>query len=200
MSVLDEIAILVRDANPGRQATNIQRRTLKLIEELGEVAQAWLHVTSQSNGKGKTWNDVREEAADCLIVALDIGWTRLSGESSSVTAPEFSVASGVFDPQMIIGISLGVGLFGIHSEIAVSEMYVCQARHDITGVINGAACLTLAILPDQINKTITEIETQLLVEVKRKLAKWADNRATMTVVTDGVPDYPVDNHAAEIPN
>jgi hypothetical protein len=186
MTVLDEISILVRDANPGRQFANIQRRTIKLNEELGEVAQAWLNVTSPSNGKGKTWDDVREEIADCLIVALDIGWTTLRGETEQ-TPPVVTARESLFNDLMISEMSLHLGLFGLRSSIAMSDMYMCQARHDITGVINVAATMALAVLPDQVGATPRgEVEARLLIEVKRKLAKWADNRVTMAVVTDDV--------------
>ena len=65
----------IRDANLTRQSGNYGRRLIKLQEELGEHAEAYLNVTSAGNGKGKTWDDVREEAADILIVAVDVALT-----------------------------------------------------------------------------------------------------------------------------
>ena len=53
------------------------RRIGKLAEEYGELWEAYLNVTSAHNGKGKTWDDVREEGIDVAIVALDIVATRL---------------------------------------------------------------------------------------------------------------------------
>src|SRR3954469_6426855 len=78
IETFERIAIAVRDANPGRNEANLKRRSIKLSEELGEVAEAYLNVTSASNGKGMTWDDVREEIADVLIVVLDIAWTPLT--------------------------------------------------------------------------------------------------------------------------
>src|ERR1700722_12797574 len=65
----------VEQANPQRSLATLPRRLHKLLEELGEVSEAYLNATSINNGKGKTWADVREEAVDVLIVALDIALT-----------------------------------------------------------------------------------------------------------------------------
>jgi hypothetical protein len=168
--------VLVREANPDRNVANVHRRTLKLIEELGEVAQAWLNVTSASNGKHKTWHDVREEIADCLIVALDIGWTILRNE---IDVPDFQFhiypRSPAFDEQMIFDAIWYLGKFG--------RDFV---RSHITQVIHQVMIMALCVLPDQLDSSIETIEAQLLVEVQRKLAKWAQNRGTMAVVTDDV--------------
>ena len=71
LSVLDMVA----QANPNRCAPSLERRVTKLLEEIGETAQAFLSVTSERNDRRKTWDDVREEAADVLIVAVDIALT-----------------------------------------------------------------------------------------------------------------------------
>lgn len=65
------------DANPERSTQTLIRRIGKLAEEYGELWEAYLNVTSSHNGKGKTWDDVREEGVDVAIVALDIVATRL---------------------------------------------------------------------------------------------------------------------------
>ncbi len=70
-----DIINAIYEANPNRTHTNLVRRILKLSEEMGETAEAYLNVTSASNGKKKTWDDVREELADCVIVALDCAMT-----------------------------------------------------------------------------------------------------------------------------
>lgn len=67
----------VRDANPGRRMGNMNRRLLKMYEEAGEFVQAFLHVTSQSNAKGKTWADVREEGIDTMVPILDVLLTEM---------------------------------------------------------------------------------------------------------------------------
>jgi len=67
----------VFDANRERSLNTIERRMGKLSEEHGELWEAYLNVTSANNGKNKTWHDVREEAIDSVIVALDVMATRL---------------------------------------------------------------------------------------------------------------------------
>lgn len=68
-----------------RTLQNLSRRTLKLCEEAGETAEAYLYVTSVNNRKNITWDDLREEAIDAAVVGLDIALTRLlidSGKTS----------------------------------------------------------------------------------------------------------------------
>lgn len=71
---ISDIIAQVASANPQRCKTSLDRRIIKLIEELGEIAEAFLSVTRVCPKK-KTWADVREEAADVLIVAIDIALT-----------------------------------------------------------------------------------------------------------------------------
>ena len=67
----------INEANRERSIRTMIRRIGKLGEEYGELWEAYLNVTSLNNGKGKTWDDVREECVDVAIVALDIVATRL---------------------------------------------------------------------------------------------------------------------------
>lgn len=71
---MDKIDLVheVKVTNPSRNVDSLYRRIMKLGEELGELMEAYLAVTSEYNYKGKTWEDVREEAADAVIVGLDI--------------------------------------------------------------------------------------------------------------------------------
>lgn len=59
-------------ANLKRDMTIFARRLLKLGEEYGEANQAYLSVSSENNSKDKSWEDVREELADTIIVAMDL--------------------------------------------------------------------------------------------------------------------------------
>jgi hypothetical protein len=67
-----DIIDAIRDANPGRSHENIDRRCLKLCEEVGETSQAVLAVTSENNHKNMTWADVREELTDTIILGFDM--------------------------------------------------------------------------------------------------------------------------------
>ena len=182
MTVLDQISQLVRDANPERNSSNLCRRSLKLVEEMGEVAEAFLGITSASNGKQKTWDDVREEVADCLIVALDIAWTRLHDESDIQPFRFVDTAfREPFDYRVAFKICYHLGLY-----VEGIDLYSRNSRHEIGLVVGLMSNLALSPMPDQVEMPAEELETALLSEVNRKLAKWATNRANMQVVTDDV--------------
>ena len=59
-----------------RTIDNIERRALKSMEELGEMAEAVLSATSVSGGKAKTYLDIVEEACDVVIMGLDVALTK----------------------------------------------------------------------------------------------------------------------------
>lgn len=82
----------VLKANPTRHKDQLVRRALKVQEESGELAEAVLGVTSTHNYKRKTWADVREEAIDVAIVALDVALTRLPDDDFSDGAMAAEVA------------------------------------------------------------------------------------------------------------
>ena len=65
--------------NETRSPTSLVRRCLKATEEVGELAEAALCVTSLDKGKGKTWEDVTEEAIDVAIMGIDIAMTKPPG-------------------------------------------------------------------------------------------------------------------------
>lgn len=82
MDILQQIFEVVNKRNPQYDERYTSRRVIKVNEESGEVSEAFLSITSDSNGKNKTWEDVREEAVDTAIVALDIALTKFPGEES----------------------------------------------------------------------------------------------------------------------
>ncbi|MFJ9420752.1 MazG-like family protein [Streptomyces sp. NPDC101249] len=59
------------DANNGRSQTEIGLRILKLTEEVGETAQAWIGATGQNPRKGitHTRTDVADELCDVIVTA-----------------------------------------------------------------------------------------------------------------------------------
>jgi NTP pyrophosphatase (non-canonical NTP hydrolase) len=59
------------DTNNGRSDAEISLRILKLTEEAGEVAQAWIGVQGQNPRKGATHThpDVQDELCDMIVTA-----------------------------------------------------------------------------------------------------------------------------------
>lgn len=80
MDILPQIYGVTSKRNPTYNERYLSRRVIKIGEESGEVSEAFLSVTSDSNGKNKTFIDVREEAVDTAIVGLDIALTKFPGE------------------------------------------------------------------------------------------------------------------------
>lgn len=72
---IDDFINAIEAANPNRDISTMVRRVAKVSEELGELSEAYLNVTSAANAKNKTWGDVREEAIDTAIVAIDVALT-----------------------------------------------------------------------------------------------------------------------------
>lgn len=68
---------IIYKANPRRSLDNLCRRMLKIGEEGGEASEAYLNITSELNAKGSTWEDVREELLDIIIIATDCLYTSM---------------------------------------------------------------------------------------------------------------------------
>ena len=71
--VINEVQV----ANPKRDLVNLPRRMIKLGEEMGEASEAYLYASTENSVKPITWIDLREEAVDTAIVAMDIALTSL---------------------------------------------------------------------------------------------------------------------------
>ncbi len=65
-----------KTGEPERRIENILRRAAKSGEEVGELLEAVLSVTSVSGAKNKRWMDVVEEACDIVIMGLDVALTK----------------------------------------------------------------------------------------------------------------------------
>jgi hypothetical protein len=72
-----EMVACVKATGSARTVDNLERRLCKLYEEIGELAEAHLGVTCNTNTKNKMPADVFEESIDCLIVAIDCGLTKV---------------------------------------------------------------------------------------------------------------------------
>jgi CheY-like chemotaxis protein len=163
----------IRNANPDRQTATLKRRISKLLEEVGELSEAWLNVTSTTNGKGKAWEDVREEAADCLIVAVDIHLTGLNGTPADIT---HDVRLGIPDDFQNLKLLLAqqaamAGVAIVTGDFRQAAFYAAQAATNAIDI-----CLTP--LPDQPDATLDDLASALDAMVTRKLAKWTSSRAS----------------------
>lgn len=73
----------IAEVHKAKKSHDYIRRISKLGEEFGELCEAHLGVTSSHNYKNKTWDDVREEAIDASIVAIDIALTASPDEKAA---------------------------------------------------------------------------------------------------------------------
>jgi len=165
---------MVADANANRQRDNLDRRILKFIEELGEIAEAFLECTSLHNRKHKTWADVHEEAADVLIVAIDIALTPLAVLCSSdqlvdaVRQQVYRINMGF--PTLMRRLCFSSAHYG-GDYLSEPE----QALQYITETVSyGFALNELMWRIDDVDKR----DKAIINEVARKLAKWRTGTST----------------------
>lgn len=176
---MENIIALIRDANPGRSQSTYGRRLIKLSEEVGEHAEAYLNVTSAGNGKGKTWDDVREEAADILIVAVDVALTGDGNIEASlnrrVEALKYSVNRLYPNyERMTLRIAHTLGaVVKTHMDDSLAWDY-----SPVGQLVASAIDLTMTPLPDQIDYTEAQMVENLTQLIRVKLAKWQSNRDT----------------------
>lgn len=85
------LAAFLNAANGDHQA-EMTMQMLKLTEEAGEVAGAWIGMTGQNPRKGQTHtlDDVLSELADVAITAM-VGIARLGGDPGAVVGGKVSV-------------------------------------------------------------------------------------------------------------
>ena len=96
MDIIDKI----RAANPGRSHKNIDRRCLKLCEEVGETSQAVLAVTSEDNHKEMTWADVREELTHTIILGFDMLLTPMPDQEEMTDEERMVIIKDEFDRKL----------------------------------------------------------------------------------------------------
>lgn len=180
----------IRAANDTREATNIGRRLIKLNEEIGEHAEAYLNASStNNNGKNKTWDDVREEAADCVIVAVDVALTPLFEFNRSETERNLNEFLARFDTltprdysnyeRLTLQNSALTGK--VSSQFLDADLY---QRSPVYNMVKAAIDLALTPLPDRLDWTPEQMLADLEATITTKLAKWTSNRKTGKAPTD----------------
>lgn len=96
MDIIDK----VWEANRKRTMDIFARRLLKLGEEYGEANQAYLSVSSENNSKNKTWDDVREELVDCIIVAVDLYCHEMPDEDKTTLETKIASLHSMLDKKL----------------------------------------------------------------------------------------------------
>ncbi|WP_282792935.1 MazG-like family protein [Streptomyces sp. CC224B] len=79
------------DDQNGRQDAEIGLRILKLAEEVGEVAQAWIGVQGQNPRKGASHTivDVQDELCDVIVTAA-VALASITGKPEYVLAEKLT--------------------------------------------------------------------------------------------------------------
>lgn len=192
-------------ANPARSQANLSRRVLKLVEELGEVSEAYLGVTSgSSNGKGKTWDDFREETADVFIVGMDIALTfKERYKHYSNPMPQIMASSSVYSlPENFDKMFLSEHILICMQFVHLGMQYIHATMHNdrkelenfdsnhwhwmTSDTMKHIIRIVLFECDDQKDVSIQDRMDNFYITVIRKLEKWSNNRAKMEVVTDDV--------------
>jgi NTP pyrophosphatase (non-canonical NTP hydrolase) len=179
---MQNIIELIREANPSRSFSDTKRRLLKIGEEKGEVCEAILNVTSSHNKKNKTWDDVREELADCFIVAVDIALTFDANMNFDLYIRHIDRydESKFIDKMLITGHLLSSLGYNIDCNVSPPD-------EKIDGDIQDGNCIskTLAklffelavlIFPDKENSTEEQLIEAFSNEVVRKISKWTSKK------------------------
>jgi NTP pyrophosphatase (non-canonical NTP hydrolase) len=98
--VTDDIAALARylNARNGAELAEMTAQMLKLSEEAGEVAAAWIGYLGQNPRKGvtHTLEDVFSELADVVITAK-VAIARLGGDPDAEEARKAAVMAGRYE-------------------------------------------------------------------------------------------------------
>lgn len=85
----------------GMSERKLLRRTVKLGEESGEVFKAVFGITSEINPKNLSYDDLREELVDTIIVAADMLFTTYPDEIQDQSFEELLESrSAIFDNKI----------------------------------------------------------------------------------------------------
>lgn len=185
--MFNELVNKVAAANPSRNADNLYRRLLKVIEEMGETSEAYLSVTSPANYKNKSWLDYREEAVDTLIVLIDISLTQLTNFPPAALIP-FNIRLATehsFDNPA----KLEVCKFEVIRAVGAAEQHLRDNKPiafygALSRAIQAAADMCFARIPnDHDPKVISSRITELF---DKKLQKWISNQ---NIASTQEPEY-----------
>lgn len=188
----------VSNANLQRSVDNFDRRCEKFLEELGELAEARLGYTSKNNPKNKTLDDVKEEAVDVLIVALDISLTPFSFFSSTN-----EIKNELYEYLEYDASDAGIAFVGskntddsfrwlYNNSIKYTIMYFSDfwrkdkihgknRRNDIASIIKKFVSHVFCI----VKCTFKFADEQEIIDmVDKKISKWLNGRSTVITIDD----------------
>ncbi len=163
----------INEANLARNIDNIGRRFIKYLEELGELSQAYLSVTG-SNRRNLSWADFREEAVDCLILAVDLALTPYNHSSVSDTAliPNYMKYSSNIKLTDVGEFEKRIMEMARH--ITDAERHITYGNHmSFHGAMSQVIQLTSDLVFNGVDgKNKEEIQYAVSTLVVDKLAKW----------------------------
>ena len=177
---------MVRLTNPNRSVDDITRRLIKVLEELGEIAEAYVNVTSEYNGKNKSWDDVREEIVDVLILSIDI---------SLISLPKIPDNTHVAPKPTILfeydSFEKNISKFVKAVSSVMTHLFESNVNYTMVRIMCNymASCafrLAYTPMPDKTGISITQLENELEIEMDRKLTKWKNKMAKMSVIDSAV--------------
>ena len=155
--------------NPYKTMAGIERKLLKINEEMGEVMEAYLNVTSKHNQKNKTWDEVLEELIDVSIIVVDVGLSISSAKIFSEHAWVMNVGITSSNPYHNL----------IKSHAKILDAYDNMDGSEHSNIMLMWACTKmykeLLIL---INDVAIE-QNKVMSILDQKLAKWTANMAIM---------------------
>jgi NTP pyrophosphatase (non-canonical NTP hydrolase) len=167
----------VEKANPQRTPANLNRRLHKFLEELGELSEAYLNASSINNGKGKTEDDVREEAVDTLIVAIDIALTETHPTNLIMKDQLLHLVQHVsldhpnnYD-DIITDVVKDFAAFSLHYKTDINI-----AKTDVIYLVKDAFVLVKHMYTMDFGTGEFVIDADIIADVHKKLVKWAASR------------------------
>lgn len=185
--LMEDLVVMVRDVNPHRTPANLNRRLLKVLEELGETSEAYLSVSSPHNYKNKTWEDYREESVDTLIVLIDVALTKLGDAYTpfALIPSSIDIATGHAFTSLD---DLTFQKFEVAGAVAKAASHL--RNNDFPGFygsiqlgIQAAANMCFALIPDDKDREV--INQRVHETFVRKIDKWNKGLRMYAATDDG---------------
>ncbi len=165
--MIEEIGHLGR----ARHYTNLERRLLKVFEEIGELTEAWLNTTCPVNYKKKTSRDIREEGIDCLIVLIDCALTHRPGGTGITSMLPSIVDLGQQRPYGEDGPPMAAFKIS-RSVVRALEGFRANEAVKIEGALSNAIRTASKLVFSPMDQEPADVESIVTEIFKTKLLKW----------------------------